>query len=305
MTAPRLPAPPLPDFIERQLPSSFARYAVTVDGWRFHVMEAGDPAARPVLFLHGNPTWSFLWRKVAARLSSRPLRLIMPDLLGLGFSDKPGAMHLHTLNNHGRWMAGLLDALEVENVILTAQDWGGPVGLLALSQNPSRMTGPVLSNTVASPPRADFRPTRFHRFARLPVVSSVAFRLLDFPQRVLHTAQGDRGSIQGDVARAYRFPLAQLASNQAPLALARMVPDSQEHPSVAGLRTCQQFVESFHGPAALVWGDRDPILGRTRSWMEKLLPQATVTRTSAGHFLQEEVPDAIADAVLRVAGLNP
>lgn len=75
------------------------------------------------------------------------------------------------------------------------------------------------------------------------------------------------------------------------------VPDSFEHPSIAPLRRCQAFIEAFDGPSAIVWGDRDPVLGRVRSWIEKLMPRARVTRTTAGHFLQEEVPREIADAI--------
>jgi haloalkane dehalogenase len=105
----------------------------------------------------------------------------------------------------------------------------------------------------------------------------------------------------GDVARAYRFPLRGLAQNAAPLALARMVPNRPTHPSIEPLRRCQELIESYSGPAAIVWGDRDPVLGRVRSWIEKLLPKARVTRTRAGHFLQEEVPGEIADAIGFVA----
>ena len=104
------------------------------------------------------------------------------------------------------------------------------------------------------------------------------------------------------MARAYRFPLRGLAQNAAPLALARMVPNSLAHPSIEPLRRCQELIEGHRGPAAIVWGDRDPVLGRVRSWIEKLLPNARVTRTSAGHFLQEEVPAEIADAIRFVAG---
>jgi haloalkane dehalogenase len=87
----------------------------------------------------------------------------------------------------------------------------------------------------------------------------------------------------------------------APLALARMVPDSPAHPSIAALRQCQSVVEAFTGPAALVWGERDPVLGRVLSHLARLLPAASVTRTQAGHFLQEEVPDEIAAAIREVA----
>jgi len=76
-----------------------------------------------------------------------------------------------------------------------------------------------------------------------------------------------------------------------------MVPDSQSHPSIAGLERCQSFVDGFTGPIALVWGDRDPVLGRLRSFLEKRLPSAPMTRTQAGHFLQEEVPAELAAAV--------
>jgi len=304
MNAAHLPAPALPAFIERQLPSNLHRYAVVVDGWRFHVMEGGAPDARPVVMLHGNPTWGFLWRLVAARLATRPLRLIIPDLIGLGYSYKPGAPHLHTLENHGRWVHGLMEALQLQNVILAAQDWGGPIGMMAMVHQPSRLTALMLGNTIVGPPRAGFRPTTFHRFAQMPLVSDVAFRLLDFPQRGLHLAQGDKKSIQGDVARAYTEPLKHLTDNVAPLALARMVPDSLEHPSIDALKKTQRLAEEFRGPAAIVWGDKDPVLGRALSRLQRMIPNASVTHTTAGHFLQEQVPDALADAICRVAGLS-
>jgi haloalkane dehalogenase len=293
----KAPPPALPPWLEQMLP--FERYLADIGEHRVHVMEAG--AGRPVLMLHGNPTWGFLYRKVAAELKGEPLRLVMPDLVGLGLSDKPRALAAHTLENHGRWMAALIERLDLRELVFVGQDWGGPIGLWALAKT-GRMAGLVLMNTVAGPPRPDFRPTRFHRFARRPLVSDVAFRLLEFPQRQLSAVQGDKASISGDVARAYRFPLRRLADRAAPLALARMVPDSLQHPSVAPLGACQSFVERFEGPSAIVWGDRDPVLGKARGGVEKLLPRAEVTRTGAGHFLQEEVPGEIAKAIRGVAG---
>src|SRR5262249_25130971 len=110
-------------------------------------------------------------------------------------------------------------------------------------------------------------------------------------------AQGDRRSIGGEVARAYRWPLRHLADRVAPLALARMVPNGPAHPSIPALTRCLEFVDAFRGPVAVVWGDRDPVLGRVCSFIERRLPAAHVTHTQAGHFLQEEVPEALADAV--------
>jgi haloalkane dehalogenase len=291
--------PPIPEWIARQLPPGARRRLVDVGGVRMHVMEWGE--GRPVLLQHGNPAWGFLYRKVVTALEGAPLRLIAPDLVGLGFSDKPGP-GAHTLDNHARWLGALLDELKLDDLLFVAHDWGGPVGLRALADRPRLLSGLVVLNTVVSPPRPGFRPTAFHRLARVPVVSTLLFRGLGFPQRVLHRVQGDPASIRGDVARAYRFPLAGWSKSAAPLALARMVPDSMSHPSVEPLRRCLQVIEGFTGPAAIVWGDRDPVLGRVRTWIEKLLPAARVTRTSAGHFLQEEVPEEIAAAVRAVAG---
>jgi len=295
----QFPAPPLPDWIERQLRPGTRRFLVDVGAYRMHVSEAGDGA--PVLLLHGNPTWSFLYRKVAAALAGDRLRLVMPDLIGLGFSDRPRSASEHTLVAHARWLGALVDRLALRDLVFVGHDWGGPIGLRALADRPAAARGLVILNTVVSPPREGFHPTRFHRFSRLPLVSDVAFRLLGFPQNALHRVQGDPNSIRGDVARAYRYPLRRLSDNAAPLALARMVPDGRpDHPSLEPLERVQAFVTSFAGPVAIVWGDRDPVLGRVRKRIEALLPKAAVTRTEAGHFLQEEVPDEIARAIRRV-----
>jgi haloalkane dehalogenase len=292
----RLAPPPIPTWLDAELP--FERYSVMVHGRRMHVMEQGE--GRTVLCLHGNPTWGFLWRKVARALRKEPLRIVMPDLVGLGLSDKPDDPAAHTIENHAAWVADLLEILDLRDVVFAGQDWGGPIGLLALRAT-KRMGAMVLMNTVASPPKPGFKSTAFHRFARMPILSTLAFKGLGFPQLYLGSVQGDPKSVQGKVGRAYRWPLAKMKDRVAPLALARMVPDSLNHPSVPALQSIHDFVEGFEGPSALVWGERDPILGRVISHMERMLPKASVTRTQAGHFLQEEVPDEIADAIRKVA----
>ncbi len=293
----RLAAPPLPPFLARELP--FRRSVVEAGGVRLHVMEAGEGA--PVVLLHGNPTWGFLWRKVAARLQAAPLRLVMPDLAGLGLSEKPRDPGFHTLANHARIVGALLDALVRGPVVLVLHDWGGPIGLAALADRPGRLAGLVVTNTLVGPPRPGSRPTRFHRFANAPVVSDLAFRLLGFPQNALGLVQADRGSISGDVARAYRWPLRRLRDRVAPLALARMVPLGPDHPSIAGMHRAFAVASGFEGPAAIVWGERDPVIGRALRRVAEALPRATVTRVVAGHYPQEEAPGPIADAILDVA----
>lgn len=248
------------------------------------------------------PSWGFLYRKVASALTGQPVRVIMPDLVGMGFSDKPTDPTVHTLDNHISWFGRLIEELDLDDLVLVVQDWGGAIGVGAMAERPGRLGGLVVLNTALSEPKPDFQATAFHRFGRLPVVSDVAYRLLGFPQIGLGFAQGDRSSIKGEVGRAYRYPLRDRRRNQAPLALTRMVPDSMNHRSIPALRHIGEFVRGYQGPAEIVWGDRDPVLGGVRNHISRMLPHARVTRTNGGHFLQEEVPAEIAGAILRVAG---
>jgi len=298
------PAPPLPTFLAREL-AEFTRYSVDVTSpagrYPMHVMERGS--GLPVVMLHGNPTWSYLWRKVAARLDPTRYRVILPDLVGLGFSGRPRRLADHTLAHHVAWFGDLLDRLDLGRFVFVGQDWGGPIGFGgfgAWATRPAQVAGLVVLNTAIGPPRPGFKATAFHRFAQTPLLSDLAFRLGQFPQAFMFTAQGDR-RLDPRAIGAYMAPLLDPRTNIAPLALARMVPDSHDHPSIPMLEASQRFVSNFKGPAAIVWGKRDPILGRMLSWVEKNLPHAAVTATNAGHFLQEEVPDEIAAAIEGVA----
>jgi haloalkane dehalogenase len=274
------------------------------DGQRMHVAEWGPSDGRAVLLVHGNPTWSFLWRKVVAAIRAREggdkLRLVVPDLIGLGLSTKPPASS-HSVDNHARWLGAMVDKTIDGPLVVAAQDWGGPTSLCALAPRRERLRGLVLGNTAVSPPRKGFKATLFHRLAKLPVVSHLLFRELGFPLGALHLSQGDRSSIRGDVARAYRWPLARWSDRAAPLALARMVPDSTDHPSVPALEISDELFRTAQVPISIVWGTKDPVLGRVINHLERLRPDAKIVRSDrAGHFLQEEVPDLLADAILDV-----
>ena len=269
-----------------------------------HVLEWGPvDAARTFVLVHGNPTWGFLWRKVVAELVARDpaVRIVVPDLIGLGLSSKP-AHAAHSIVHHSGWFGDMLDQVAPGPVVLAAQDWGGPISLHAFSSRMNRLRGLVLGNTAVGPPHENFKPTLFHRLSQLPIASDLLFKQLGFPLGVLHLSQGDRSSIRGEVAAAYRWPLRSASDRAAPLALARMVPDSHDrHPSIPELRISQYTFEMAEVPVHLVWGTRDPILGRVINHLARLRPDATVTRTEAGHFLQEEVPVPIADAITDVA----
>ncbi len=291
----RLDPPPLPDWLEDQLP--FDRYRVQVEeDLRMHVMEQGE--GRPVLLFHGNPTWGYLYRRVAEQLASEPFRLIMPDLIGLGLSDRPLSVADHTLANHGSWMAALITKLDLSDAVVVVQDWGGPIGGLAMRANPGQMRGLVVLNTMLGAPKPGFTPTPFHRFFGSRAGQAIPW------YRFLGAAQGDRRSISGLVQKSYSFPLSHSQGGSgAASALVRMVPGSLEHPSVLPLKDVEDFIECYDGPSAIVWGEKDPVLGKVLRRIKRQLPEADVTVTDAGHFIQEEEPAAIADAIRRVAAV--
>ena len=294
------PAPPLPRRFADLMPFRRGGYELTRGrhaGLELHYIDHGPRERDAVLLVHGNPTWSFLWRKVIAALPDR--RCVAPDLLGFGLSSKPGKQSDHSLDGHADAIAELVEALELERVLLVGQDWGGPICTSVAARLPDRVRGIVLANTSVFVP-SSFKATPFHRFARMRGLAEVAFIGLGFPQSRLASVQGDRGSIAGIVARAYEWPLRRFRDRAGPLALARMVPDDIRHPTIDALRRGEEWLERFSGPVALVWGERDPILGRALDRLAQRLPQATVTRTAAGHFLQEEVPQALVSAIVDV-----
>jgi cis-3-alkyl-4-acyloxetan-2-one decarboxylase len=289
-----------PDWIAPLFPDGARDRMIETRGERMAVLEWGVPKGKTVVLVHGNPTWAFLWRRVIAELRAGDpeLHLVAPDLIGLGRSSKPAAS-AHTLVHHGEWLGELIDAVAPGPVVLVAQDWGGAIGLSAMAHGRrDRLRGIVLGNTAVGPPAKGFKPTLFHRMARWPIASTLLFERLGFPLGVMHMTQGDRSSIRGDVARAYRWPLAHRRDRAAPLALARMVPDSHDrHPSVPELQITDALFREAKVPVSLVWGMKDPILGRVVNHLARIRPDAKVTKTSAGHFLQEEVPGELAAAV--------
>lgn len=295
---PFIPPPALPGWLAAMLPFRRGAYVLEhgPDATRqIHFVDEGDRDAPAVVMLHGNPAWCLLWRKVIAALPRA--RCVAPDLLGLGLSSVLPSIADHSIDRHADALVQLLDALALPRYVLVGQDWGGPMLTAIGVRRPERVAGVVLANTAVVVPERP-RGTAFHRFARLPVISDLVFRGLPFPQAMMWAAQGDRRSLlRGDEAAAYRWPLRRRRDRIAPLALARMVPDGPDHPSMAALRRGQAWLQGFAGPMALVWGTRDPILGRALRRHEAAFPRAPVTTTAAGHFLQEEVPRALATAI--------
>jgi pimeloyl-ACP methyl ester carboxylesterase len=290
-------APPLPAWLESAFPFQRRMFA----GGRFKIHFVDHGSGPPVLLQHGNPTWSFLWRKVMQRLVAEGFRVVAPDMVGLGLSDKPRDPGMHSLRFHAIQIGCLVSALALPPFIVVGQDWGGPIMGLVAADRPQQVAGAVFANTGLVAPRRRRRLSPFHRLARFPVISSLLFRGLGFPLMALDRVQGARSSIGPLEKRAYRWPLRRWRDRTAPLALARMFANGPRHPSALSLARAEAWARGFRGPVQLVWGRRDPILGRALGSLARLFPHASITETAAGHFLQEEVPDVLACAIRDVA----
>lgn len=289
----------MPDYANAVISDAYKSYFIEVEpGIKIHVLEVGQ--GYPVYLQHGNPTTGLLYRKVAASLPLDRVRLIMPTMVGLGYSTKIPASE-HTLDNHMRWMNRALTTLNLTEAVYVGQDWGGPVGMGALSLSPGILTGAILMNTGFRAPREAMELSRAHALVKTPLVGEfVVEGMSSFFFKRLAGVQGDPTTMPPEVMNLYRRPLEDSGNGKATLALMRMVADGPNHVSSSALRDIERYVEGLDIPAELVWGMNDPILARGLPVMQRMFPTAPVTETEAGHFLQEEVPDVIAAAIMRI-----
>ena len=290
---------PLPEYAAAVISDDYKSYFIEVEpGIKIHVLEVGQ--GYPVYLQHGNPTTGLLYRKVAALLPLDRVRVIMPTMVGLGYSTKIPASE-HTLDNHMRWMSRVLTTLDLTEAVYAGQDWGGPVGMGALSLAPGVLKGAVVMNTGFRAPREPMDLSRAHALVKTPLVGELVVEALSsvFFTR-LAQVQGDPATMSPRVMDLYRRPLEDSGNAKATLALMRMVADGPDHASSPALRHIERYVEGLDIPVELVWGINDPILGRGLPFMQKMFPAAPVTETEAGHFLQEEVPEIIAAALMRI-----
>lgn len=277
---------PLPDYAAKFVTDDYKSYLVEVEpGIKIHILEVGT--GFPLFLQHGNPTSGFLYRKIAAELPKDRVRIIMPTLVGLGFSSKVPASE-QTLDNHMRWMNRALKQLKLEGVIYAGQDWGGPVGMGALALSPDLLKGAVLLNTGFNAPTEKMTLSRAHGIVKTPVVGELIMEVFGSVFDALPRVQGDPNSMPQDVVDLYKRPVVESGNAKAPLAQMRMVTDGPDHPSAVQMRIIEKYVQGLDIPAEIVWGLNDPILGNALPMMQANFPKAPTTETEAGHSCKKK-----------------
>lgn len=268
-----------------------------------HYVDEGSGA--PVVMLHGNPTWSFLYREFIKDLSTTH-RAIAPDHIGFGLSDKPTAVDAYSLRAHIDNFERLLVALDLQGVTLIVQDWGGPIGLGAAARQPQRIRALMILNTFGFYPPADgMDPENLPlplplRMMRTQGIGSVMVRNLGMFERVAMpqaTARLDRLRV---VQHAYRGVFRDASERAGVLAFPRMIPTNTRHPSARILmEETGPYLDGFRGPARIFWGMQDPFfpVAALEAWKRKL-PQAEVTELAdAKHYVQEDAYETIIPGV--------
>jgi haloalkane dehalogenase len=258
-----------------------------VDGQRMHYVDEG--AGKPILLLHGEPTWSYLWRNIIPQL---PGRKIAPDLIGFGRSDKPEDIGWYSYDRHVGSIVRLVESLDLRGLTLVVHDWGGPIGLRFAVEHPERVARLVVLNTGIGGGRAPSETwLRFRDAVRS------AGGALDIGRLV---AAGTSGGLPDDVRAAYDSCFPTPESKAGALAFPELVPTEPEHPNTEPMNRVMEALRSWDKPTLVVWGADDRVLPlRVAEMFVGLIPdaQGPVAIEGASHFLQEDKPEEVAEAI--------
>ncbi len=277
----------LPDF-------PYEPHYAELDGVRMAYVEAGPADGPVVLLLHGEPSWSFLYRHVIRVLAAAGIRAVAPDLVGFGRSDKPAEVADHSYARHVEWVRALaLDALDLRDITLVGQDWGGLLGLRVAAEHPGRFAAIVAANT-GLPTGEHAMPEVWWEFRRA-VQSAPTLDIARFVQ------SGCRTELAPPVLAAYDAPFPDESFKAGPRAMPGLVPVSTDDPASAANRAAWQVLTRWDKPFLTAFGDSDPITGPMAPILRKLVPgtkgREHPTLAGAGHFLQEDAGERLGEIV--------
>jgi haloalkane dehalogenase len=268
------------------------------EGGRLRVawVEGGPADADPVLLLHGEPSWSYLYRRMIPILVAAGHRVICPDLVGFGRSDKPTEIGDHSYARHVEWMRAIVfDELDLRRVTLVGQDWGGLIGLRLAAEHPERFARIVVANTGL--PTGDLpMPDIWWQF-REAIQGMPRIEVGRFVQSGCQRPMGE------DVRAGYDAPFPDDSYCAGPRAMPGLVPTSPDDPATAANRAAWKALSDSPIPMLVAFSDGDPITGAMRPVFTSQMRGAQgiehpVIR-NAGHFLQEDAGEELAEAIVR------
>ncbi len=282
--------PSLPPLAAAEYP--FESHFIDVSGGSMHYVDEGPRDGGPILFLHGNPTWSFLWRRLVGEFRTTH-RCIAVDHIGCGLSSKPSSWR-YTLAAHAENVHALVERLDLERVTLVVHDWGGAIGMSLVSRAPGRFARLLVLNTAAFPGPMPLR----IRACRAPLIGPfLVERMNAFAGMLPHYGVADptqfSAAARAGFAHPYRTPADRIAIRR----FVEDIPTSTNHPSWKELATASQAVARFVAkPVSIVWGQRDwCFTPRFRGQWQSRLPDANVVPIErAGHLVTEEAPREVA-----------
>lgn len=277
----------LPDF-------AFApRYLEIDDGVRMHYVEAGPGSAPTVLMLHGEPSWSFLYRHMISRCAEAGLRVIAPDLIGFGRSDKPARLDDYSYQRHCDWTLAALEALGLAEINLVCQDWGSLIGLRLAGEHPDRFARIVVGNgflpTGEGSPRLAFKLWKLFAL-HFPVFPTS--RIVDV---------GTARKLSKEERRAYDAPFPSRKYQAGARAFPRLVPTTPDDPAVPANRRAWESLGRWEKPFLTTFSSGDPIMRGLDKRLRAHIPgcEGLPHQTLKGsHFLQEDAPIEFAQAVV-------
>ena len=280
-----------PAWVSKRLYPFESRFFATPGG-RMHYVDEG--AGMPIVFLHGNPSWSFEFRGLAVDLRDQ-FRCVAPDHLGFGLSARPGSGKEHHPAAHAENFIALMDHLGLDHVTLFLADWGGPIGLEFARRHPERVARLVIANTWAWPVDDDFHFVAFSRLMGGALGRFLITRRNLFVNRVMPAAVGDRRCLTAEVMDHYRNAQPSPEARAASAALPGHIVGASDW-----LRAIWDERGKFAAkPALLLWGHRD-IAFRNKeldTWRAALHAYELHEFPDRGHFLAEEAPDEIAPLI--------
>jgi haloalkane dehalogenase len=265
-------------------------------GWlRIHYIDEGSATAASVLMMHGEPSWSYLYRKMIPIITAAGFRVIAPDLAGFGRSDKPSERSDYTYERHVNWMQAWLDKVGVNEINLVCQDWGGLIGLRLLANDPGRFKRAVAANTglpTGDTPISDAF-LKWRKFS-LEVENFDAGSII---------AMGCRKEVPDHVLAAYNAPFPDDRYKEGARIFPSLVPIDPDDPSSSANRKAWEALSNFTKPFLTAFSDGDPITAGGERVFQKLVPGAQgrphTTIKGGGHFLQEDCGEEFAEVVVK------